>query len=525
MNSIVKRVSVPRYVFDYKDNSSSLSSAVNHKYMNSVIAVYENEPNTVKMPHYYDSREHSINDGGLIIRSGIIVSSVSILSVETAVLTNGYNDQTLRYVSAINEKQALLNQSNQDFLNQKYASGEPLNATAVRNKADWQAVKRLVIRDELMKLQIGDVTDLPLSQSDIALIKEQISGTDLSDYTDAELTNIIDSIMKPDERACLAAFKAFKEDGVVNEYFQQDKLEQLAEHLNGIDVDKITAEQFKKLMDNFWEKLKVHHRTSISEDPTKQNDIDNLDTLSTSEHGAKHTDPETDKINYKRPLKEEALDRQTELEKLNKKRVLRNELKGLGITLAIAAGTGFTIGFIISLAKTGISPHCLKNAFVAGGKSSLESSGMAAVGYGIARTVGGKLSRALSDIIASKIGENVAEETLNNISKMCTMGVVGTLTIVVSTVYQFVRFKMAGFSTKESLIRAGKSAALSAGMLALAITAQGIWGGPAGMIVSISAGIIMTGVNVVTIIHDKNIRCKIQVYLIQLSFPTKYSFA
>lgn len=526
MNSKIRQISVPKYIFNnnsditdgYRNNSHAsitfASKVIPKNSENSVLGIYGS---------VYESQVPSKDD--FIGRSICIVSATTILGVDTAVTTNGFNAQTIKYVSAINEQQAILTQNNQDFLASKYASGEQLNATALRNKSAWTNVKRLVIRDELMKLQIGDVTDLPLTESDINILKSKIGNTDLSNFSDTDLQNIIDSIMKPDEKTCLAAFKAFKEDNVINDYFQLDKLDELRDALADIDLDKITAKEFKKLVDNYWEKLEIHHRTSISEDPTLQNDINNLDTLNTSQHDAKHTDPETDKINYKKPLKEELLDRQGELEKLNRKRVIKNELKGLGITLAIAAGTGFTIGFIMSLAKSGISPHCLKHAFVSGAKSSGESSAMALVGYGISRTIGGKLSESLSEVIASKLGETVAEETLANISKMCTMGVVGVLTIAVSTVYQFCKLKKAGYSTKECLLRSGKSAALSLGLLALSIAAQGIWGGPAGMIVSISSGIIVTGVSIVCIIHDKNIRQEIHLYLIKISYPKNFAIA
>lgn len=108
---------------------------------------------------------------------------------------------------------------------------------------------------------------------------------------------------------------------------------------------------------------------------------------------------------------------------------------------------------------------------------------------------------------------------------MCAMGVVGTLTIVISTVYQFVKLKMSGFSTKDSLIRVGKSAALSLSMLALSIIAQGIWGGPAGIIVSITSGIIVTGVSIGCILGDKKIRRKVHLYLIELSYPKSFAIS
>ncbi len=523
MKGMVGRISRPKYYFRDKTSAINQGAIMDISFVQwEKKAWYKNNTGIINKiansTEMYETSNESTN-----IKMGIASSVSSIMAVEVASMTNGYNAQTIKYVNAITEKQNILNQRNEKFLAMKCESGENLKATLLRNKADWMEVKRLVVRDELMKLQIGEMTDLPLTEGDVSIIREQIAGRDLSDFSDAELVKLIDAIMKPDEQMCLDAFKLFKDTGTASPYFQQNKLDLLKEYLETVDLDKPTAEQFKKLMDNFWEKLEIHHRTSISQDAHKQSDINNLDTLNTTNHDMKHVDTETGKINYKRPLKEEMLDRQAELEQLNKQRVIKKELQGIGITLAVAAGTGFTIGFIMSLAQTGISPHCLKHAFVSGSKSAAESSAIAIVGYGIARTVGATLSESLTEVIVSKIGENVAEELLKNIGKMCTMGIVGTLSIMVTSVYQFVKLKIQGYSTKESLIRVGKSAALSLSMLALAIIAQGIWGGPAGIIVSVTAGIIVTGVSAIGIIHDREIRKKVHLYLIELSYPQKFA--
>ena len=108
---------------------------------------------------------------------------------------------------------------------------------------------------------------------------------------------------------------------------------------------------------------------------------------------------------------------------------------------------------------------------------------------------------------------------LENIGKMCAMGGVGGLMIVVSSVYQFVKLKLAGYSTKECLIRVGKNALVSIVTLGLSIAAQGIWGGYAGIIVSISGAVIIVSANLIMSIHDKNVRERIAVYLVDLHMP------
>ena len=47
-------------------------------------------------------------------------------------------------------------------------NGVERTATNLRNKSNGMNVKRLVVREELMKLQIGETTELPLSDGDIA---------------------------------------------------------------------------------------------------------------------------------------------------------------------------------------------------------------------------------------------------------------------------------------------------------------------------------------------------------------------
>lgn len=80
--------------------------------------------------------------------------------------------------------------------------------------------------------------------------------------------------------------------------------------------------------------------------------------------------------------------------------------------------------------------------------------------------------------------------------------------------------KLAGYSTKECLIRTVKSAALSFAVLVLSIIAQGIWGGPAGMIVSITAGVLISGYSVCKSIHEKKMFETLKIYIVLLNYPS-----
>lgn len=194
--------------------------------------------------------------------------------------------------------------------------------------------------------------------------------------------------------------------------------------------------------------------------------------------------------------------------------VLKNELRGLGLAVAIGAGIGLTIGFITTLAQSGITPDTLKFAAIEGVKTGVESGLLAAAGYGIGRTIGEIASSATAGLL-----ENLGVTITENISKMVNMGVVGTLTIAVFSTYQFVKLKLKGVATRDALIQTGKQALFSLSLLAVSIAAQGLWGGPAGIIVSVSVGIIIISYSVADITRQRNFAEKIRIYTIEKCYP------
>lgn len=522
---MVCQLSRPRYYFmdDDTEEAEDVIEIETLKLLNKSFIAYDEaeEPHLsymepLKVEEYYPAMN------GL----GAVSVSISMVeSINTGITTNGFNAQTIKYVNAINTKQGELLEKTLNFLRNKYESGQPLTATLLRDKSNWPAVKQLVVRDELMKLQIGDVTDLPLTENEIEQIKLAIANKDLSDFNDKEIIDLINGILKPDEKAALQIFKDFKNDGIISPKLQQNKLQELKEMLKDIDLDKITAEQFKKLIDNFFEKIEIHHRTSISNDPTIQSDINNLDTLNTTTHDEKHTDPETGKVNYKKLTEEEMLDRQGELEALNKKRVLKNELMGLGITLAVAGGISFSIGFITEMARNGLAPDTLKKSFVAGAKTAGETSIITTANYAVGRTIGVHLTDSLTDIIRDRFAETIAEQSLVNICKMVSMGVTGTLCIAISAIYQFTKLKIAGYDTQFAINQVIKSASMSFAVLLLSIAAQGIWGGIAGTTVSITLGVVITGVEVIKVSKQRVFNENYPLFVIECYLPKEYLVA
>lgn len=103
---------------------------------------------------------------------------------------------------------------------------------------------------------------------------------------------------------------------------------------------------------------------------------------------------------------------------------------------------------------------------------------------------------------------------------MVNMGVVGVLSIAVFSTYQFVKLKIHGVATKDALMQVGKQALFSLSLLAVSIAAQGIWAGAAGLIVSISIGIIMVSYSVADSVHQRHFSEKIRVYTIENCYPS-----
>lgn len=447
-----------------------------------------------------------------------IVPGVSFAVARATLLVNVYNQQTSYYLNTLTAEQLRLTQSNNQFVAEIYASSPNPTATQLRNTGDWRVVKELVVREELMKLQISGTTDLPLADIQKNSLMSMIKGVDLAEMNNAQVKNIINDLLHPNEQIYIDALKNFKNYGKVDGCFQVSKLAQLREHLKNIDVSRITAKELKYIEDNFIEKIEIHHRTSISTDPLQQSSIDNLNTLTTTQHNVKHTDPETGKINYQRKLSEAPLDRKAELEAMNKKRVLSEKLTGLGIAVAIGAGMGFTIGFITSLAQNGINPNSIKYAFIAGTRQGSASVAMAVGGYAIGVTVGATAGKALTECVKSWIGANVAEETMKKIGEVCNNGATGAIITIAFSVYEFARLKHAGYTTRECLLRTGKSAALSFSILIISMIAT--WYSGPGIAVSIVAGVIMVGYSVLKIRHDKRVYKKVTLYSIELCKPT-----
>ena len=253
-----------------------------------------------------------------------------------------------------------------------------------------------------------------------------------------------------------------------------------------------------------------HHQQNVSDHPEQQANPDNIKFYKTKDahlqkgHGGDfHNESNSPKI-----------DKNKMLENTNSRRVFKNEFRGLGIAAAIGCGVGITIGFAVTIAQSGITPESLRLAVIEGTRGGLEGGLLAIAGYGIGRTIGNVISSAATGLLGN-LGVNITENILN----MVNMGVVGSLTILTFSVYQFVKLKQQGIATREALIQVGKQALFSLSLLAVSMIAQGIWGGPAGIIVSVSIGIILVTYTVGQTVHQRHFAEKVRIYMIEQCRP------
>lgn len=253
-----------------------------------------------------------------------------------------------------------------------------------------------------------------------------------------------------------------------------------------------------------------HHRRNVVNHPEDQADPNNIkfyksrkEHLEEGHHGDFHNESDAPKI-----------DKEAMLKRTNRKRVIKNEIKGAGIAAVIGFVSGASIGFIITIAQNGISPDALKDAAINGGKIGVEGAAFGLINHIGTRLVGDIATNAMTGLLS-----NFGIEITENITKACNMGIAGSIAIVTFSVYQFVRLKMNGSSTKDALCSVGKNAAISVASLAVTVVVQAAFGGPAALAVSIGIGAVMLSYSMYNIYHDKKLMSRIHCYTIEKSYP------
>lgn len=252
----------------------------------------------------------------------------------------------------------------------------------------------------------------------------------------------------------------------------------------------------------------AHHPRNVADHPKDQADPNNVKFYTREEHKKAHGGK------WANPTDDPKIDREAMLKRTNRKRVVRNEIKGAGIAAIIGFATGATIGFIVTIAQNGISPDSLKDAAINGGKVGIEGAALGLINHVGTRLVGDIATNAMTGLLS-----NFGIEITKNIAIACNIGVVGSIAIITFSVYQFIRLKMNGVSTKDALRTVGKNAGISVASLAVTVIVQAAFGGPAALAVSIGIPAVMLSYTMYNYYHDKKLMNRIHCYAIEKSYP------
>lgn len=267
-----------------------------------------------------------------------------------------------------------------------------------------------------------------------------------------------------------------------------------------------------------------HHINNVSDHSEHQANPDNIKFARTREE---HIN-DFHRGNAHNETTGDMFDRNKQLEVLNRKRVIHNELKGIGIAIAISTGVGFTIGFAMSLAQNGIS----KDNIIAASKDGLNGAGVGAM-LGIANYVGIRLLGPLvSDLIVrSVVSASVATqsfmnvemvigaEVMKNIVMTANIAAAGVISLGITGTILYVKNRRSGYSVQDSLILVGKNLRVSAGIVIVSILCQAVIGGHAGLISGLVLGGIYTTYIVVKTTRDRRVLENVYSYSIECLEP------
>ena len=181
---------------------------------------------------------------------------------------------------------------------------------------------------------------------------------------------------------------------------------------------------------------------------------------------------------------------------------LHNELTGLGLAAAIGLGMGISISLVSGLARVGLDSEQIGDVVFDSLTAGTESGTIAAITYAAGRGATHLMGSAGLNLVSTA-------------GYMVNFATIGILSTSIICVYQFTKSKLNGASTDEALSLTGKTAASSAALLAVSLAAQGIWGGPAGIIVSTGTGLALLIVDTGKTVHARKLEARIREYSIE----------
>lgn len=188
-----------------------------------------------------------------------------------------------------------------------------------------------------------------------------------------------------------------------------------------------------------------HHQKNVADHPKEQANPDNIKFYrDKQEHLEKGHDG-----NWKNSTDSPMIDKNKMLEKTNAKRIVKQELIGVGLVAAVSFGIGASIEVIATLAVEGISAESVKASMINGAKAGLKSAVIGVGTYALTRVISTTLQRVFN------IGQAFAQTS--------AVVIIG----IGFAVGEFILLKKRGYSTKDAGFAAGKSLLMGIGIYAL----------------------------------------------------------
>jgi hypothetical protein len=255
-----------------------------------------------------------------------------------------------------------------------------------------------------------------------------------------------------------------------------------------------------------------HHINNVKDHPDLQSNPDNIEFVTEEEHLKRHGGDFRNKTEGNLENKDKLL------KNANTNRVMKNEIGKIAMAAGIAAGVAFSISFAIHLYQNGISMETLKSGLINSTKRGIEVGALTGVSYAVSR---------FSAVTITKIAENAFTNIGIQLSKdalyAINMGVVGIITTSIMSVWQFIKLKKAGYSTRYAFKQVVINASISLALIGvMCITALYFGAKVAGIVGFVLGVVITTGSVAYTIIkvsEDKETLNSIQIFAINLNKP------
>jgi len=256
-----------------------------------------------------------------------------------------------------------------------------------------------------------------------------------------------------------------------------------------------------------------HHQQNVADHPLEQANPDNIKFYRTKEEHLQKGHGGSFQNESDAPM----IDRAKMLEKTNRKRVVKNEIKGASLTAIIAFATTASLTFVLELAKNGNNPQEVKRALKNAGRSGLEGMAMAVVCYGITRLIMEPAKKRIAQVL-EKIGLKASGEIIGT-------GIAAVVVVVVTGVWTYIKLRQAGISIKNSLRQVGKQALSQIVVSATLIVIQALLGTVVAIAASVAYAIFLLGYSIYQISKEKKLIERIRIYTVEHSYPHNYTLA